>query len=130
MDSEIFFSYLVALSLQEEQKAQSESSKEWEQYKHESGMEGLTDEELAKRLQEEENSRYSQKQLQEQQQQQQQLVHQQSNQLINQHQRMYNSQSTNDENYAPQNSLHRRTPNSPGDSDNNGSKSKSKNVSA
>ncbi|CAG2108771.1 unnamed protein product, partial [Medioppia subpectinata] len=60
--------YLVALSLQEEHKRQIETSKEWDQFKHESGMEGLTDEELAKRLQEEEDKRYAQMRQNEEQQ--------------------------------------------------------------
>ncbi|CAG2170062.1 unnamed protein product [Oppiella nova] len=73
IDQELVIIYLVALSLQEEQKRQMESCKEWETFKHDSGMEGLTDEELAKRLQEEEDKRFAlQRQNEEQQQQQQQ----------------------------------------------------------
>lgn len=43
--------YLIALSLQEENKKESAADKEWEMFKSEAGMEGLDDHELAKRLQ-------------------------------------------------------------------------------
>lgn len=49
--------YLLALTLQEEDKKNVDKYKEWEQFKAETGMEGLTDEQLAKRLQDEEDSR-------------------------------------------------------------------------
>lgn len=51
--------YLLALTLQEEDKKNVDKYKEWEQFKVETGMEGLTDEQLAKRLQDEEDSRLS-----------------------------------------------------------------------
>ena len=51
--------YLLALTLQEEDKKNVDKYKEWEQFKVETGMEGLTDEQLAKRLQEEEDTRLS-----------------------------------------------------------------------
>ena len=51
--------YLLALTLQEEDKKNVDKYKEWEQFKVETGMEGLTDEQLAKRLQEEEDGRLS-----------------------------------------------------------------------
>lgn len=51
--------YLLALTLQEEDKRNVDKYKEWEQFKVETGMEGLTDEQLAKRLQEEEDGRIS-----------------------------------------------------------------------
>lgn len=51
--------YLLALTLQEEDKKNVDKYKEWEQFKVETGMEGLTDEQLAKRLQDEEDSRMS-----------------------------------------------------------------------
>lgn len=51
--------YLLALTLQEEDKKNVDKYKEWEQFKAETGMEGLTDEQLAKRLQEEEDGRLS-----------------------------------------------------------------------
>lgn len=51
--------YLLALTLQEEDKKNVDKYKEWEQFKAETGMEGLTDEQLAKRLQDEEDSRMS-----------------------------------------------------------------------
>ncbi|KAF8788353.1 Ubiquitin carboxyl-terminal hydrolase MINDY-1 like protein [Argiope bruennichi] len=65
--------FLVALSLQEEQQKQQNSELEWEDYKKKKlGISnGLTDEELARRLQDEELKR-EQNHLQEQQQQQQQ----------------------------------------------------------
>lgn len=49
--------YLLALSLQEENKKDAEKYKEWEQFKTESGLDMLTDEELAIKLQAEENER-------------------------------------------------------------------------
>ena len=55
--------YLIALSLQAEQKKELEKQKEWKNYKVRSGLNDLSDEELARRLQEEEK----QLQLQEQQ---------------------------------------------------------------
>ncbi|CAL1299557.1 unnamed protein product [Larinioides sclopetarius] len=65
--------FLVALSLQEEQQKQQSSELEWEDYKKKRlGISnGLTDEELARRLQEEELKR-EENRIQEQQQQQQQ----------------------------------------------------------
>lgn len=51
--------YLLALTLQEEDKKNVDKYKEWEQFKVETGMEGLTDEQLAKRLQDEEDCRMS-----------------------------------------------------------------------
>ncbi|RWS13118.1 hypothetical protein B4U79_03794 [Dinothrombium tinctorium] len=60
--------YLIALSLQEEAKKESETEKEWENFKVEAGMEGLSDEELARRLQLEEEKRYQKLQQQQQQQ--------------------------------------------------------------
>jgi hypothetical protein len=119
----IIYSYLVALSLQEEQKKQVESCKEWEQFKHETGMEDLTDEELAKRLQEEEDNRYaSQRQQNEDQQQQQQQQPQQQPHHRGGQQIHPNSQNS---------SLQQRRSTNGGSEDNeNGSnKSKSKNVS-
>lgn len=49
--------YLIALSLQEEYKKEVEQMKEWEQSKVDSGLEGLSDEELARKLQAEEETR-------------------------------------------------------------------------
>ena len=110
----------MALSLQEEQKRQIESSKEWEQFKHESGMEDLSDEQLAKRLQEEEDKRYStQRQRNDQQPQQppapQQPLHRGGQQV-----------HPNSQNLGLQ--QRRGTNGSSEDSENGSNKSKSKNV--
>lgn len=56
--------YLIALSLQEEYKKEVENMKEWEQAKLESGFEGLSDEELARKLQAEEEARIAKDQRQ------------------------------------------------------------------
>ncbi len=118
----IIYSYLVALSLQEEQKKQVESCKEWEQFKHETGMEDLTDEELAKRLQEEEDNRYaSQRQQNEDQQQHQQQPQQQP------HHRGGQQIHPNSQNSSLQ--QRRSTNGGSEDSENGSNKSKSKNVS-
>lgn len=67
--------YLLALSLQEESKKAAEKVREWEHFKTASGMEGLTDEQLAARLQAEEDAQTAA--LVNRQQQQQQQLHQQ-----------------------------------------------------
>lgn len=52
--------YLIALSLQEEQKKEFEKEKEWETYKSENGLNELSDEEFARKLQEEESRKAGQ----------------------------------------------------------------------
>ena len=116
----------MALSLQEEQKRQVESCKEWEQFKHESGMEDLTDEELAKRLQEEEDKRYAQRQRNEQQQQPQPQSQPESS-PTQPHLRGGQQVHPNSQNVGPQ--QRRGTNGSSEDSENGSNKSKSKNVS-
>ncbi|RWS28399.1 hypothetical protein B4U80_07982 [Leptotrombidium deliense] len=92
--------YLIALSLQEEAKKESETEKEWENFKIESGMEGLNDEELARRLQIEEERKYQKLQQQQQQQQQSkqvsksQAVSQKSHSLSEQQRRRTSSDSS------------------------------------
>lgn len=54
--------YLIALSLQEEYKKEVEHMKEWELSKADAGLEGLSDEELAKKLQAEEEARVAKEQ--------------------------------------------------------------------
>lgn len=49
--------YLLALSLQEENKKEAEKFKEWETFKTKEGLDRLTDEELAIKLQAEEDER-------------------------------------------------------------------------
>lgn len=52
--------YLIALSLQEEQKKEFEKEKEWENFKTENGLNELSDEEFARRLQDEEKRKAGQ----------------------------------------------------------------------
>ena len=114
----------MALSLQEEQKRQIESSKEWEQFKHDEGMEDLSDEQLAKRLQDEEDKRFAlQRQRNEQQSSGQQQ--QQSPPPQPQHHRGGQQVHPNSENPGLQ---RRGTNGSSEDSENESNKSKSKNV--
>jgi hypothetical protein len=57
--------YLIALSMQEELKKQLQQSEQWDEYKQRAGYSELTDEELASKLQKEEEERYEQMQLRE-----------------------------------------------------------------
>lgn len=58
--------YLIALSLEKEQTKQLQQSEQWDEYKERAGYSELTDEELALKLQKEEDERYEQMQLREQ----------------------------------------------------------------